>query len=229
MDKEFRVNLKKVHLESKESKDNIAYDSIKRSIINDELKPYTKLKEKNLSTALKISRTPIRQALLKLINDGFVEFIANKGMFVSDISLSDVIEIYNIRLVLDPFMLIVCLEINNPQTCIRMKKTVDAQERALNAGNFKECLKYDFDFHKIYLMDCNYKRLQLFVGSMSDQLERLANTTIGDEKRARDSILQHRHILEAYEQKDIDKIKDSTENHLKDIKGYYIKKLTRHF
>jgi DNA-binding GntR family transcriptional regulator len=221
------IKLKQFDLKSKESKQEIAYNAIKQSIINNELKPNTILVERQLSETLNISRTPVRQALLKLVNEGFVEFIPKKGMFVSEIHLSDVIEIYNIRSVLEPFILDICLENNNPEIYNLMKQNLELQERALNEGNYKMFLKHDLDFHKIYIEGSGYKILKEFLNSINVQIERLTFTTTGDEERARVSFLQHTKILDAYAQKDIDEVKATIAEHMNSIKEYYIKKLTK--
>jgi len=221
------IKLKQFNLKNKESKQEIAYNAIKQSIIDNELKPNAILVERQLSEVLNISRTPVRQALLKLVNEGFVEFVPKKGMFVSEIHLSDVIEIYNIRSVLEPFIIDLCLENNDPEIYNLMKQNLELQEKALNEGDYKMFLKHDLDFHRIYIEGSGYKILKEFLRSISVQIERLTFTTIGDEERARKSFLQHTKILEAYAQKNVDKAKAIIEEHMNGIKEYYIRKLTK--
>ena len=83
------------------SKKEIAYEALKRKIINNSLKPNEPLNERVLSEELKISKTPIREALQQLEKEGFVDNVSHKGFFVSIISAQDIREIFEIREILE--------------------------------------------------------------------------------------------------------------------------------
>src|SRR5690606_19198359 len=70
-------------------------------ILSGELPPDTQLEEQSLSERLGISRTPLRDAILKLIQDGLVVGIPYKGNFVKRFSPEEVEEIYEIRKLLE--------------------------------------------------------------------------------------------------------------------------------
>jgi DNA-binding GntR family transcriptional regulator len=75
------------------SKKVIAYEILKRRIINNSLTPNEPLNERVLSEELKISKTPIREALQQLEKEGLVENVPHKGSFVSRVSVQDIREI----------------------------------------------------------------------------------------------------------------------------------------
>ena len=216
--------IKKSYLKN-ENKTIIAYNKIKKSIIRNELKPNTVLIENQLSEALKMSRTPIRNALSKLVNEGFLDFIKNKGIFVSNINLSDILEIYNIRFILDPFLLEESFKKNKEKVYKQLNECLKAQEKALQKDDFYSYVENDLEFHKIYMFGSNYKMLHLFLNSTMDQLLRYSFTSVGDIDRAEKSLLQHKGIFEAYEQNNIDKANILVKKHIEDIKKYYIHKL----
>lgn len=74
-----------------------AFHFLKAKIITGELKPGQKLDESRLSERLDISRPPIREAFRKLESEHLVYTIPRKGTFVSDISVEDFIELYQVR------------------------------------------------------------------------------------------------------------------------------------
>jgi DNA-binding GntR family transcriptional regulator len=74
-----------------------AFQKIRADIVANTLKPGQSLNEKSLSAKLKISKTPIREAIQLLYKEGFVQVIPQKGCFVSPVTLSDVREIMLIR------------------------------------------------------------------------------------------------------------------------------------
>ena len=73
-------------------------DQIKRRIVTGALKPGQKLVEKDLATACNVSRTPLREALARLVNDGLAVSVPYRGIFVRRISLQQVREIYELRI-----------------------------------------------------------------------------------------------------------------------------------
>ena len=83
------------------SKKVIAYEALKKRIINNSLKPGNPLNERVLSEELRISKTPIREAFQQLEQEGFVENIPHKGSFVSTISVQDIREIFEVREILE--------------------------------------------------------------------------------------------------------------------------------
>lgn len=222
-----KMNIAIENSQEYENKTEFVYRTLKQSIIKNELKPNTMLIERQLSEAFNVSRTPVKQALLRLENEGLVEIISGKGIFVSAINVADIIEIYSLRAVLDPFIIGLCMERNDPKTYKRLKNAVDEQIKALDNKNYREFLQYDLMFHRIYIEESNNKRLQQFMGSMNDQLDRLANTTVDDLERAKKSIEHHKRILDAYANKDIKLVKKLTEEHMQDVKEYFINKFLK--
>jgi DNA-binding GntR family transcriptional regulator len=74
-----------------------AYKKIRADIVANRLVPGQSLKEQELSIGLKISKTPVREAIQLLYKEGFVQVIPQKGCFVSPVALSDIREIMQIR------------------------------------------------------------------------------------------------------------------------------------
>jgi len=79
----------------------MVYETLKRKIIDNSLKPGEPMNEAILAKELKISKTPIREALQQLERDGFVENFPGRGYFVSKISFQDVKELFEIREILE--------------------------------------------------------------------------------------------------------------------------------
>jgi DNA-binding GntR family transcriptional regulator len=83
------------------SKKVIAYEALKKRIINNSFKAGNPLNERVLSEELRISKTPIREAFQQLEQEGFIENIPHKGSFVSKISIQDIREIFEVREILE--------------------------------------------------------------------------------------------------------------------------------
>lgn len=80
-----------------------AYQLIRHKIITLELPPQTAIDEQALMQDLQVGRTPIREALQRLAAEGLVFLAPRRGMFVSEISITDLQKIFELRLVLEGF------------------------------------------------------------------------------------------------------------------------------
>lgn len=90
----------------KESLKLQAYNAIKEKIINCEYAPNTLLNEEVLREELHVSRTPIRDALSRLEQEGLITILPKKGIMVSGLSINDINMIFEVRLLYEPYALI---------------------------------------------------------------------------------------------------------------------------
>lgn len=84
---------------------NHAYQILKERLINCIYEPGSILNEAQLAADLGLSRTPVREAINRLESDGFVKVMPKKGIYVSDIQLSDVLQIFQARIEIEPVAL----------------------------------------------------------------------------------------------------------------------------
>ncbi|MEW6334670.1 MAG: GntR family transcriptional regulator [Thermodesulfobacteriota bacterium] len=92
----------------KTNQTRIAYDFIRNAIFRGELKPGTTISEEWLGNHLNISRTPVREALIRLQADGLITVVNNRAS-VTPITPVDIQEIYELRLLLEPYAARVCI------------------------------------------------------------------------------------------------------------------------
>lgn len=82
-----------------------AYSILKKKIIQCEYKPGSMLNEAQLAEELGFSRTPIREAISILEMEGFLRIVPKKGILVTDILLSDIVQIFQARMEIEPITL----------------------------------------------------------------------------------------------------------------------------
>jgi DNA-binding GntR family transcriptional regulator len=86
-----------------ETTSSVAARLIRRAILNGELEPNQPLREVELAREMGISRTPVREALRLLQNDGLVEFAPNRGATVKSYTAADLEDVYNLRAALEGY------------------------------------------------------------------------------------------------------------------------------
>lgn len=126
---------------------DIAYQQIKLRIITCAFKPGEYLNEASVSAALGIGRTPVHQAIDRLMLEDMVEVIPRKGVIVKPVSLAEVMQIIEVRLINEPYAVRLAAERADD---VEISVMADILARARNwtaVRNVKEMMLLDRDFH----------------------------------------------------------------------------------
>jgi len=208
------------------SKNELAYRKLKEAIITNEILPNQILIERKLSEELGLSRTPTRSALLRLEKEGFVESIPNKGIFVLEVKLKDIVEIYEFREALDPLALKLSTRGLEGSLGDEMLECVQEQKLAYEtiekSGKWDDFFAKDTRFHTLYVERCNNTRVINAYNNLLDQISRFSYTTYGDMERAARTISEHSQIAQEVSVKNIERASFLLVEHLRGIKEYYI-------
>ena len=143
------------------SKKDEAYVRIKDRIISGEYKPGSLLVERTLSDSLDMSRTPIRAALMDLCHTGLATFVPGKGIYVSVIGRRDIEEIYEIRALLDPAVLLSFMKQATRDQVAMLRTFADNMRDAVRMENTGMLIENDVNFHQYYTDYCGNARMTL--------------------------------------------------------------------
>lgn len=211
----------------KKSKKQIVYERIKKEIIHNKLKPGALLVERQLCEALDTSRTPVREALQQLTNEGLVDFISGKGAFVSDVTYEDFIEIYTVREVLEGLACRLCTLLITEEQTELLENIYLNLENAVNSKKVELFIPGDVEFHKCIIDNAKNTKLQNMMSIMQNQIQRITYYIKEDEKRIIQSLEQHKIILEVVKERDEEKAEKAMRDHIRDSKNYHIEKMDR--
>lgn len=210
------------------------YRILRDRILRQELHAGQKLSDLRLSTELGVSRTPIREALLQLVQDGIVVAEPNRGFFVATITPKDVEEIFDLRAALETFALrqIVhsdhteeyeraLFELEHVERLIRFARTEQEREDAADAF-----LKTDRGFHSWLVEKSGNTRLISIVTSLWTQVSIFQQ--IGTELPGWMEIAleQHRSIIQHLLKDDIEAAITALQQHILDMKARVLADLT---
>jgi DNA-binding GntR family transcriptional regulator len=133
--------------------------TLRMAIIKGDFRPNTHLLETQLAEMLGVSRGPVREALVRLENEGLVVNIPYRGRFVAEITPATVREIYSLRRLLEGFAAEPAVESITPEQIQHMRALSVEMMEALAEGNFEEFADLDIEFHRVYVAAANHKRL----------------------------------------------------------------------
>ena len=126
-----------------------AYLEIKRRINRLDYRPGAYLNEAQISRALKIGRTPVHQALDRLMLEGLVQVIPRKGVMVQTISLDQVLQILDARLVNEPYCAGLAAERANSGDISRMQELLASAGLLIRSRDRERLMNLDRAFHRL--------------------------------------------------------------------------------
>ena len=123
-----------------------AYKRIKDMIVTLEMSPGTVIQEHLLKEKLELGRTPIREALKRLEAENLVIIKPRRGIFVADITITDLTQIYEVRIELETLCARLAAQRATPAFIKRMEALVD-EYRAIEASDLPALFAVDRQFH----------------------------------------------------------------------------------
>lgn len=198
------------------SKKTIVYESLKKRIINNSLKPGDPLSEAVLSRELRTSKTPVREALQQLERDGFVQNIPGRGCFVSRISFQDVKELFEIREILEGEVIKRATLKADPEKIESIRKEFESLE-SQSSRNPKAPFKAGDRIHAYLFESFGNQRLKEIYKRLQEHVERMRNYFFSDsrEERSTQSYEEHLEILNALGSRDPERAERAVRNHLR--------------
>ena len=177
-------------------------DSIREAIIGGQLEPGSLHSVQSLANVFKVSRTPVREALIDLAGAGMVEFERNRGVRILQTSVQDLEEILVLRVLLEvPASYRAATRITEPELA-ELRDVLAAMERAAAAGDEPGMMERDRRFHEIINRASGNSRLTGYVDSLRDLILTRGVSTV-DRTRSLDEIVaEHHGIIEAIERGD---------------------------
>lgn len=191
-----------------------AYDEIKRRILNNAFEPGALLSENQLAEELQISRTPIREALRDLSAGGLVRILPQRGVVVSELSLQDVIEVYQLREQLECFATRLAASHLSDKDAAAFRSD---HKRALEHMRGKRLSPaYDFSvlMHSRIIALARNTRLAQFMQQLGDQVHRFGLLTLRHGRVER-ALTEHGHIIDALVNRDGGAAEAAMRSHLR--------------
>jgi DNA-binding GntR family transcriptional regulator len=176
----------------------VAYDEIKRMIFSNEMPPGFRSLEADLAKRFDMSRTPLREALLRLQSEGFVQIEPRRGMVVLPISPDDMDEIYQVITALETAAAELAAPRRLPAAALKpLEAAIRAMDGALAKNNLEGWADADEAFHRGLLDICGNRRLAAVALTFRDQIRRTRNLTLRLRPLPRRSNDAHRKLLDA--------------------------------
>jgi DNA-binding GntR family transcriptional regulator len=195
---------------------------LRERIIDNRIKLGTPLSENTLAADLGLSKTPVREALQQLRLEGLVEVLPQKGTYVVRLGASDVVQICDLRKVLEGAAVPMAIEANFQTVVSRVSSVVLRMQDAYDIHNMTDYQKLDSEFHLAYIDNCGNSYMREAYYQINSRIQALRSRLFNLDDLNSRSIAQHKEILEATRRQDIPHLLDIVGLHIEETKLAYL-------
>lgn len=199
------------------------YEILKEMIISGKLKYNERIEEDALATSLEVSRTPVREAINKLEQEGWINIIPRRGMFVSNVSLKEINDIFQVRLNIEPIILQMGFSNIPLNECQRLKKEFESfLDKELNKDEAQILDELDNTLHLLILKSCNNNFIEKMMENVYEHNMRLRNQSVQSNDRRNEATKEHINLIDSILDGDLDKALELIKYHnIKAKEGFF--------
>ncbi|WP_158736928.1 GntR family transcriptional regulator [Alteribacillus sp. YIM 98480] len=194
---------------------DLAYESIKESIISGDLNPGEVLTEEFLAKSLGISRTPLREAVNILIRENWI--VKEKSRIkVAPLTKAELTNLFLLRQYLEVLAAIQAVENVTPEFLNDLKEIMNKMERAEKLENTEEVVKLGSDFHARIIEQADNPHLKEMVETILEKIKRYRHIGVNTvSTRSKSAVEEHFTILRAIETQNSDLAEEAMKDHIK--------------
>lgn len=197
------------------------YRVLKENIMNLILVPGENISESEICEALKVSRTPVREAIIRLSEEKLLKVFPQRGSMVARLNLGLVEEAIFLRELCEKQLFrIVCEDKNSSELIKTLEKNLAYQNIAVNFDDdLYEFFRLDNQFHELIFEYYDKKNVWKSVKKLSTHYDRLRLLDALEKMNVQEIIHQHTEIIEIFKNKEIQKIDFLISKHLSNYKN----------
>lgn len=191
----------------------LAYEAVRGAIMRGALAPGTRLTQSQLADQLSLSTTPVREALRRLAGDGLVQIDAHRGAIVRGLDKTELLEIYELRLLLEPLAIRKAVEQITESDLAEAETLWERMNDHSDIGAWSEVNR---EFHAVFARACNSPNLIRILRGLRDSAAPYVRWSIvlhpGFSITANE---EHRELLDACRDRDAGRAAAVEERHLR--------------
>lgn len=192
-----------------------AYHAVRAMILRCELQPGSVINDRFLTEKIGYGRTPLREALLKLASERLVIFQRNQVIEVAPVELSEVNDLYTLRMHLERLAWRLWLENASSKQISKLSHTFDCVPALTREGDVEGLLHLDFEFHSQVYQECGNPLLTQALYNLSGLTYRLWFMTHTDDVKAQAATARsHAPIIDAVRRKDVKALDTEIAKHI---------------
>ena len=199
-----------IKLDSYQPLREVVFETLRDAIRKGILKPGERLMEIHLAEQLGVSRTPVREAIRKLELEGYVIMMPRRGTYVSNLSIKDINEVFEIRTSLDSLASGLAAERITDEELEHLQRLLVVIGEAIKEKNMEKIVEADTKFHDILYQASRNNRLVGIIYNLREQLTSFRAKSMAYPGR----LEEHRRIVDTIAQGDAVAAQKASEYHM---------------
>jgi DNA-binding GntR family transcriptional regulator len=204
-----------------------AYERLKDAVRLQELKPGQALSETYLSTILGISRTPVREAIHQLVQEGLLQVIPGQAVTVAAPSAQGILNVIHIRSLLEPEVARLVAESPEPDVVAALRDTLAKMQQAAEHGDRAAWSRADTDWHDSLARACP----NLLLGELTLQMRNRTHGLSIDSQttlaRILECTLEHRRVVDGIASQNPPEAEQAMRAHINQLRDSMFRRLAR--
>tara|TARA_R110002124_G_scaffold80083_3_gene212238 strand:- start:7882 stop:8574 length:693 start_codon:yes stop_codon:yes gene_type:complete len=192
---------------------------LRQRILRLQLKPGEALSEKELSVQLGVSRTPVREAFIRLSEEGLVDIFPQRGTLVSPIRMDEIKEAQFLRDILETAIVRRAAQEIDEVSLLQIEANLQRQEISLQQKDYIEFMELDEEFHRLLCQSISLPRAWRVIHAVKGQLDRVRFMGLPQPGHADLMVRQHGAIFNAIRAGDAELAETEMRIHLQAIWG----------
>jgi DNA-binding GntR family transcriptional regulator len=190
------------------------YRGLREQILTGSLAPAMRLVELQLAQHFAVSRTPVREALKRLIAEGLVVADVNRGMIVRDVDPAEVEDIYVVRESLDGLAARLAASHCSAEDLTRLRLLNELMRESADALRWEAVVQINIKFHEVLYAAAGNERLASIGRSLQEAVGRYSPRALSDPERVAAVLREHAQIVGALEAHDADAAEVRAREHI---------------
>ncbi len=200
-----------------------AYEHIKDIILSQQVGPGDQIRIEDLAKKLNISRTPIREALLMLESEGLVRISSRVGFFVSDITVSDLVDLFELRELIEGYAAEKAASKLSSDDLAQIELLHRSAAAAFEKNNLSMFNQYETALHDYLLGHSGNLRLLKMIEGLKDLTYRERQYALRSQDNVSKSIQEHQVLIDALKMGDGQKAGQLMRAHLRNVRDRLLK------
>lgn len=193
---------------------DVVFNTLREAILKGELQPGERLMELQLASKLGVSRTPIREAIRMLEQEGLAVTMPRKGAEVARMTLKDMEDVLEVREALDELAAqIACTKITEEQL-VNLKNVKDEFEECLTTNDVKKIAQADVKFHDIIYEATDNSKLVSLLNNLREQIYRYRVEYLKNPQNYSSLIREHNEIVDSLVERNKEKVTKAMHAHI---------------
>ncbi|WP_298220336.1 GntR family transcriptional regulator [Halothiobacillus sp.] len=189
------------------------YDALKEKILSFEIYPGSRVTESELADLFMVSRTPVREALLRLESEGFLTIRPKQGCFIKPINIEELGEYYGVRTALEVAAVEGACHYM-PESELQQLLHLWSPDQALVEHSADQMEDKDESFHISLALGSGNSTLVKYLQDVNDHIRIIRRVDFQDEERVKRTYAEHHAIIEAIVGREVDKARNLMKRHI---------------